>query len=348
MYCNKCGASVDDNSKFCSYCGNELQSNNAFTTGSGTYFTPPGMKQPEINKNQDKPKLRTNGGNNIRQDVERPSDERAYISSPEMKQTNNENNKRVESSRLKQNEIVSQTAGSSLVSDTKPEGHTPNRVGALHYAKAYKGFNSYQEKLTAFIFVSPMSFDSTFDLINSVILHIGKVSTGDKRRGIIKGRICYTTFQSEKIEFYIAKKDKYCSVRAVLHGNMLIKAKDIYWDYFLSTLFAYSPDTDFGVTLCNHSPYLLAVNYVGSDTVLESHSVTSGGTSALGFLVGDALFGTAGAVVGGMSGRSYTNGSTREVFANRQLIRIVYNNGRIYEGEVKKGSQLYNEIMVNL
>ena len=113
-------------------------------------------------------------------------------------------------------------------------------------------------------------------------------------------------------------------------------------------LFSISPGTDFGVTLCNGTPYLLAVKYLGSDTVIESSSVTSGGTSLTGFLIGDALFGAPGAIVGGMSGRQYTSGVSKEAFSRTQLVKIIYNNGRIYEGEVKKNSQLYNEIMVNM
>ncbi len=232
--------------------------------------------------------------------------------------------------------------------DMRSPGFVAGLVGSAYNAKAYKGFNNYQEKLTTFVFASPLSFSNTVNSIKKVLERIGKVKTIDIRRGFIQGTIYYTRMQWAKVEFYIAQKNNLCSVRAILHNNMLIKAKDIYWDYFLMTLFSVCPNTDFGVTLCNGSPYLLAVKYLGNDTVLESRYVSSSGTSLMGFLIGDALFGTAGAIVGGMSGKQQTRGVTKETFSKRQLVKIVFNNGRIYEGEVKKNSQLYNEIMVNI
>ena len=67
----------------------------------------------------------------------------------------------------------------------------------------------------------------------------------------------------------------------------------------------------------------------------------------MGALVGGALFGDAGFILGGMSGPTRTYGHSYERFSDSQLVRIMYNNGRIWEGTLKKGSKLYNDIMVN-
>lgn len=229
--------------------------------------------------------------------------------------------------------------------------HEPSCMGPLRNSKAYKGFNDYTEKQTIFVLVSPFPFQESFTLLKNSLEKAGKVKTFDTRKGLIKGSIIFSNISAVKTDIYISQSQNSCSVRAVMHSNYFIqyiKAKDILWDYFLKVLFSLSPNTDFGVTLANESPYLLAVKYLGSDTILRSTSVTTGGTSLLGFLAGDVLFGAAGAIVGGMSGPRYTAGTTKEEFAKSQIARIVFNNGRIYEGEFKKNSQLYNEIMVKM
>ena len=84
------------------------------------------------------------------------------------------------------------------------------------------------------------------------------------------------------------------------------------------------------------------------DTKQVSFSQTSGGTSLGGFLVGGALFGDAGAIIGGLSGKQRTVTNSKTVFSNELLVRVIYTNGRLWEGTVIKGSQLYHEIMVNM
>ena len=123
---------------------------------------------------------------------------------------------------------------------------------------------------------------------------------------------------------------------------------DRLWDKFLIALMETEPDADFGVTIAFDNAVIVGVQYLGSDIIQTQNSVTSGGSSLLGFLAGGALFGSAGAIVGGMSGRQSTFGEVSDTLSDRQIAKVIYSNGRYWEGVVKKGSKIYNEIMVNL
>lgn len=235
--------------------------------------------------------------------------------------------------------------------NTKKIPEKPKRANGLYY-NAYKGFNNYEEKQTIFVFIVPnVSKQQAIGLINSTLSTIGKVKQIDERRGYLKGQIHYQAMESIKVEYYISERNDGCYVRTVMKTGFMtsqIKMKDVYWDYFLQTMFSLAPNKDFGVSLANKQPYLLAVKFLGSDRTSVTNSSTTGGTSLLGFLAGDALFGTAGAIVGGMSGTKHSTFKTKEQFSKSQLVRIIYNNGRMFEGEVGKKSQLYNYIMAEV
>ena len=65
-------------------------------------------------------------------------------------------------------------------------------------------------------------------------------------------------------------------------------------------------------------------------------------------IIGDSLFGEAGAIVGGMSGTRRSTGVTREVFVQNRLASVIFNNGKVYEGEIRAGTPLYNEVMAKI
>ena len=123
-------------------------------------------------------------------------------------------------------------------------------------------------------------------------------------------------------------------------------ANDDWWDWFLETLFEKYPGVDFGVSLAMGDPVVAGVLNLSGDTHEVHTSVTRGGTSLGGFLIGGALFGDAGAVVGGLSGKQRTVTNSRTEYSSTLLARVIYSNGRLWEGLVYKKSQLYNEIML--
>ena len=197
---------------------------------------------------------------------------------------------------------------------------------------------------TTYCFVAPFSTKDTMAKITEVLSKIGDVKDVDPLHCIVSGRLQVDLKKMQKITFYIERNESECKVRAVFKKM----ANDGWWDFFLQELFDSSPSVDYGVSIANGNPQLAAVLHLGDETRQVSFSKTTGGRSLGGFLVGGALFGTAGAVVGGLSGKQRTVTHTNTVYSNTLLVRIIYNNGRLWEGTVHKGSNLYNEIMVNL
>lgn len=208
------------------------------------------------------------------------------------------------------------------------------------------------EKIT-YCFVSPYSTVETVDLIQHAFAKVGRIVKVDANRGRILGKFQVSPFRSAKMEFYVQRSDTNCKVRMVILENLLLaevtfRNTDKWWDKFLLSLQVTAPDADFGVTTAGDGAFIVGVQYLGSDVIQTHSSVTTGGSSLLGFLAGGAVFGAAGAIVGGMSGSQRTFGSSRDTLTDKQIAKVIYNNGRYWEGVVKKDSKIYNEIMVNL
>ena len=160
----------------------------------------------------------------------------------------------------------------------------------------------------------------------------------------------YTVFPS-KFMFYVGDG----VVRAVI-GNanfsifvMRFKLGNglmIVWNAFMESLMKVFPGVDFGLRPGNVE--LVTVQFVGDSIEQAFVSTTinspSWGKAALGGL----LFGTAGAIIGGTAGTSYTTGQSSTMFSNNVLARGRYSNGLLVEGTILKSSPVYQEIMVNM
>ncbi len=213
--------------------------------------------------------------------------------------------------------------------------------------KSYK--SSHRQTLnimgdTTYCFIAPFDTNETMAKITEVLSKIGIVTNVDSLHCLVSGKIQVDLKKMQQIIFYIENNEKTCKVRAVFKKV----ANDGWWDYFLQELFASSPGVDYGVSIANGNPQLAAVLHLGDDTRQVSFSKTTGGSSLGGFLVGGFLFGAAGAVVGGLSGKQRTITHTNTVYSNTLPVRIIYSNGRLWEGAVCKNSNLYNQIMVNM
>jgi len=196
---------------------------------------------------------------------------------------------------------------------------------------------------TVYCFVSPYSTKETVELICKALPSVcGVMKEKNDNRGYIKAKIPVKRNKVD-VEFYIKRAEQNCNVR-VLWKKM---ADDYVWDVFLTTLHQLTDNADLAVTCANGDPYAIALLYLGGELEEVQISRTVHKTSIMGALIGGALFGDAGFVLGGMSGPTRTYGHSYERFADSHLVRIMYNNGRIWEGTLKKGSKLYNDIMVN-
>lgn len=213
--------------------------------------------------------------------------------------------------------------------------------------KAYRATHNISMGIkgnTTYCFVSPFSIFDTLDMIGRVLSSIGEFQSADSHHGVLHGKIRISSKTKKSVTFYVGRNDERCKVRACFS----LSANDDWWDLFLDTLFEMYPGVDFGVSLAKGDPVVAGVLNLSGDTKEVYYSKTSGGTSLGGFLIGGALFGDAGAIVGGLSGNQRTVTDSRTVYSNEVLVRIIYSNGRLWEGPVNRGSRAYNEIMVNM
>lgn len=199
---------------------------------------------------------------------------------------------------------------------------------------------------TIYAFFCPKPVTEVTEFIRQAMLTVGIVKIADARRGYVLGAYRVSRFRTIKMEFYIERNPSACKIRAIFHGSVLMSVKDKWWDDFLNALFAVAPGVDFGVNVSYGKPLVCGVQFLEGETQQVYYSHTSGGTSLAGFMLGGLLFGEAGAIVGGFSGSKHTTGSVRTEFMTRQLVKVIYDNGRMWEGRVKKDSPLYNELIL--
>ncbi len=204
---------------------------------------------------------------------------------------------------------------------------------------------------------SPWDVSKTCDIIERTVKSMGgkvkRVSPGSLE-ATWRTRPChskqyYTVFPS-KYRFYVGDG----IIRAVT-GNaefpfIVMRFKlgglQIVWNAFLESLTKVAPGVDFGIKPGDAE--LVAVQFYGDDIEQVFVSTTVHSPSWSGAIMGGLLFGTAGAIIGGSAGTSYTTGSTSSRFSNQVLARARYSNGLLAEGVVLKSDPVYHEILVNM
>lgn len=207
-----------------------------------------------------------------------------------------------------------------------------------------------------FLFVTPFDIRQSIDVIYSAFKRCGDVKSVNPERGYIKAQLVESSLGRIIFETYITpiENGNGCKVRIVIQSvwgsRQLLPSKtsDNVYDRFLRELFTIEPNVNFGVSLANKAPYVIAVNQLGSNIAMQTDSIIEQIPNVGGMIIGDFLFGEAGAIVGGMSGTRRSSGVTREVFVQNRLASVIFNNGRVYEGEIRAGTPLYNEVMAKI
>lgn len=181
-----------------------------------------------------------------------------------------------------------------------------------------------------YAFVSPLPQQATCRLLYDVLADMGCTMKGvDERQGYILARTHLFGLNSSKLETFVERGEEKCRVRMSFGKT----ANDDYWDFFIACLSDHAPpDMDFGITPAWGNPFPAATLFLGSETEQQLQAFTTAHTY-YGWLLDYTV--------------AATRGTVREQFSRVQLVRIIYNNGRIWEGVVKKGSPLYNQIMLN-
>ena len=196
-----------------------------------------------------------------------------------------------------------------------------------------------------FTFISPVKSEETRKLIERAILsiggyvkpHGGYLECGWKRKGALL---------NVKFEFYIGQT----AVRAVptmnyglgLAPTLVLKkdGMDCVWERFVEALLRQNPDFN----LSAGEPVVESVMFADGEVqqvFTSKHRPSYGGA-----MLGAALFGEAGAIVGGMGGRTSTTSFSRA--ASKVYMKVRMSNGRVREGMIPVRSREYNQIMANI
>lgn len=209
-----------------------------------------------------------------------------------------------------------------------------------------------------FTFYSPVEVKDTFDIIERVVTSMkGKTKRVSDCRINAEWRVQkyhskqYHTVLPTKCSFYVGKD----MVRAVISNSAeptvigtsrKLVGIEIVWNAFIESLITMYPDMDFGMK--PGTAMLDAIKMVGNGTEQVFTSTSWNNPSWGGALLGGILFGTPGAIVGGMGGTTHTAGRSSTRFSDKVLAKVRYTNGLTFEGEMLKSSSAYNEIMVNM
>ena len=119
-----------------------------------------------------------------------------------------------------------------------------------------------------------------------------------------------------------------------------------FWNTFVETFTKRYPDQNFGIEA--GMPKLVAIQFLGDgiEQVLVSNTVNR--PSLSGAILGGMLFGTAGAIIGGVAGERYTITAMHTTNAKLRIARVRYSSGLVYQGKLINNGSLYQEIMVNM
>lgn len=191
-------------------------------------------------------------------------------------------------------------------------------------------------------------------IIGTIVSMCGKIKKidGDVIIGTWRTRK-YQTLLPVKFTFYVGVD----MVRVLAHGSCVqyvgtitiqgkLCGEELIWDAFIKALHRRYPDIDFGVT--PGEAQIEAIRFIGDGIEEVFTATTRNRPSWGGALIGGALFGTAGAIIGASSGYSYTSGETCTRFSDELLAIARYTNGLTIEGSIKKNSNDYNIIKTNM
>ena len=215
-----------------------------------------------------------------------------------------------------------------------------------------------------FTFYSPTEPNETCDMIKGVIKSIGG-TIKKERNNVIEAHwrsAKYATVAPTRFVFYVGKD----MVRVMMLKPVLsalfgaafdsgtpmitmtrgVSGLERVWNEFIEGLCRKYPTIDFGLIPGKAS--LDAIKIVGDGTEQVFTSTSWNRPSWGGALIGGMLFGSTGAILGGMNGTTLTRGNTTTRFSNKVLATVRYTNGLTYDGEIIKNSPTYNEIIVNM
>lgn len=203
-----------------------------------------------------------------------------------------------------------------------------------------------------FTFHSPVEPQKTIEIISEVVTKL-------KGRIKVEGLVATAKWWSKgattlphKFKFYIGK-----DIVRVVTGDMNSAYQKIKWEFrcnpvlklwnvFVKELTHLYPDLSFEISCDEFQIVSAKILSDGIEQTFSSKSVTK--PSIGGALLGGALFGDVGAIIGGSRTKTHTTGTSTSTFSSDVLVRVRYSNGFNLEGTISKKSLVYNSILVGL
>ena len=206
--------------------------------------------------------------------------------------------------------------------------------------------------MSTFTFSSPVNPNEMVQMIAQTVHNIGGIATISDNIVHAKWKSArFRTTFAKRFTFYVGKDMVRVTSNATLNASYIWWKTEVLglarlWDDFISRLIETYPNLDFQLQSGAYQIVSAKILSNGIEQTFSSTSTTSPSISRA--LIGGALFGGAGAVVGGSYSTTQTTGSTNTTFTNSVLVAVRYSNGLTMEGEISKKSEVYNQIMVNM
>lgn len=190
------------------------------------------------------------------------------------------------------------------------------------------------------VFTSPYDRDRTEQIVADVIRELKGTYNGNVGKW---KPINYLTFSRTKVRFFYGKLESGTAVRVVFDSIAPVRA----WHSFITVLNS-RYGNKFGLSdKVPHDEIAVLTIQDQKRQIYVSKNVRS--PSLLGFLVGGAAFGEAGAIIGGLSGRQQTYTELQEYDNGLVDAEVLCSDGIIREETFRKDSDFYNNwIMGNL
>lgn len=206
--------------------------------------------------------------------------------------------------------------------------------------------------MSVFTFSSPVHTNAMVQMIAQVVHNIGGVATISDNVVHAKWKSArFRTTFAKRFTFYVGTDIVRVTSNATLNASVITWKSECLglariWDDFVSRLLETYPNLDFQL---HSGAYQIVSAKLMSNGIEQTFSATSTASPSLSrALIGGALFGGAGAVVGGSYSTTQTTGVTNTTFTNSVLVAVRYSNGLTMEGSITKNSYVYNQIMVNM
>ena len=205
-------------------------------------------------------------------------------------------------------------------------------------------------KIYQYVLAIPLEREKAFEVVSDSVNAIGKFKKFNETTGYMKIKIKWkksAIANKYHLNFGYTVEDVTPIMAFYKVGGTFFEKKhsDIAWGNLITEI-TQTHHIQLDVTP-DEKPHIVRT-YRADSNISQITNTTAQGASVTRALIGGALFGGAGAIVGGMTGKKRSTSASSSVFSNEGLFIAEYSNGRVGEIKAKKGSKLYNELCAKM